>query len=120
MSNSARIAALNDALRRTLTGGRIYKTDGIDALEADVQVKILEAVRTFAEFTADNDPYGEHDFGAVDVESQRCFWKIDYFDRRDPRPRRRRPGRPRRHAARAYDHVGRGILIGDLIGAGFI
>ena len=84
MSKSAKIAALNDALRRTLTGGRIYKTDGIDALDADVQAKILEAVRTFGQFTKDNDPYGEHDFGAVDVESQRCFWKIDYFDRRDP------------------------------------
>ena len=84
MSNSAMIAALNDALRRTLNGGRIYKTDGIDALDADVQAKILEAVRTFAEFTADNDPYGEHDFGVVEVDSQRCFWKIDYFDRQDP------------------------------------
>ena len=84
MSKSAKVAALNDALRRTLTGGRIYKTDGIDALEADVQAKILEAVQTFAEFTADNDPYGEHDFGAIEVAGRWCFWKIDYFDRRDP------------------------------------
>ena len=83
MSKSAKIAALNDALRRTLSGGRIFKTDGIDALDADVQGKILEAVRTFADFNADNDPYGEHDFGAVEVDSRRCFWKIDYFDRKD-------------------------------------
>ena len=55
MSKSAKIAALNDALRRTLSGGRIFKSDGIDALDADVQGKILEAVRTFADFTADND-----------------------------------------------------------------
>ena len=84
MSKSAKIAALNDALRRTFTGGRIFKTDGVDALDDDVQGKILEAVRTFADFTIDNDPYGEHDFGVFEIDSRRCFWKIDYFDCRDP------------------------------------
>ena len=83
MSRSTKIAALNDSLRHTLSGGRIYKTDGIDALDANIQAKILEAVQTFADFTADNDPYGEHDFGAIEVAGRRCFWKIDYFDRRD-------------------------------------
>jgi hypothetical protein len=32
-------------------------------------------------FTNDNDPYGEHDFGAFDVDGARLFWKIDYYDR---------------------------------------
>ena len=80
MSNSTKIATLNDALRHTFTGGRIYKTDGIDALDPEVQAKILEAVRTFAHFTPDNDPYGEHDFGAVEIDKLRCFWKIEYYD----------------------------------------
>lgn len=83
MSRSTTIASLNDDLRRSLTGGRIYKTNGIDALDPNVQAKILEAVRAFGAFTDGNDPYGEHDFGAVDVEGHRCFWKIDYYDRRD-------------------------------------
>lgn len=76
MSRSAKIAALDDDLRRTMSSERIYKTDGVDALDVDVQAKILEAVRTFVDFTTHNDPYGEHDFGAVEVESHRCVQKI--------------------------------------------
>ena len=32
-------------------------------------------------FTDDNDPHGEHDFGAIDEGGVRCFWKIEYYDR---------------------------------------
>lgn len=39
------------------------------------------AVQTFLAFTPDNDPHGEHDFGAFDLGGQRLFWKIDYYDR---------------------------------------
>ena len=81
MSKNAKIAGLNDALRCTFTDGRIFKTDGIDALDAYLQGKILEAVRTFAKFAADNDPYGEHDFGAIEVAGRRCFWKIDLYEK---------------------------------------
>ena len=35
----------------------------------------------FDAFTDDNDPYGEHDFGAIDEGGVRCFWKIDNYDR---------------------------------------
>jgi hypothetical protein len=35
--------------------------------------------RIFDSFTPDNDPYGEHDFGAFEHEGQRIFWKIDYY-----------------------------------------
>ena len=31
----------------------------------------------------DNDPYQEHDFG-VTLDDRKLFWKIDYFDKRDP------------------------------------
>ena len=30
--------------------------------------------------TATNDPYGEHDFGALTVAGVRLLWKIDYYD----------------------------------------
>jgi Protein of unknown function (DUF3768) len=36
----------------------------------------------FADFTADNDPYGEHDFGSFEVAGETFFWKIDYYDRK--------------------------------------
>jgi hypothetical protein len=28
----------------------------------------------------DWDPYGEHDFGAVELGPDRLFWKVDYYD----------------------------------------
>jgi hypothetical protein len=33
-----------------------------------------------AEFTDDNDPYGEHDFGSFGLCNRKFFWKIDYYD----------------------------------------
>jgi hypothetical protein len=35
----------------------------------------------FDEFTPDNDPHHEHDFGGFEYEGRRIFWKIDYYDR---------------------------------------
>jgi hypothetical protein len=34
----------------------------------------------FDAFTEGDDPYGEHDFGAFDLDGTRYFWKIDYYD----------------------------------------
>jgi hypothetical protein len=55
-------------------------TAAVTALDPVVQIELLEKVRSFADFNADNDPHGEHDFGVVTVEGERYFWKIDYFD----------------------------------------
>jgi uncharacterized protein DUF3768 len=41
---------------------------------------VRQAVRDFDTFTEENDPYGEHDFGALDFDGKRFFWKIDYYD----------------------------------------
>lgn len=37
-------------------------------------------VRDYSDWGAGNDPYGEHDFGAIELGSERYFWKIDYYD----------------------------------------
>ena len=71
---------LNDWFRCTLEGGAVLLTAGIVALSNETQARIIEAVRTFDDFTHDNDPHGEHDFGALDVEGERIFFKLDYFD----------------------------------------
>jgi hypothetical protein len=42
---------------------------------------IVSLVRRFTDFTADNDPYGEHDFGAVEYQGSKYFWKFDYYDK---------------------------------------
>ncbi|MGO9845191.1 MAG: DUF3768 domain-containing protein [Methylocella sp.] len=46
-----------------------------------MQREILEAVRRYDAFDAASDPYGEHDFGAVEIKGTRFFFKIDYYDR---------------------------------------
>ena len=54
---------------------------GIIALGLSHQLRILEAVAAFDAFDPDNDPYGEHDFGALEIEGERILFKIEYFDR---------------------------------------
>src|SRR5215216_5980932 len=75
-----RIRTLNDELRRSFRGGPVVMTAGVRALSEARQLEILTAVANFDRFDADNDPYGEHDFGAVELGTDRLFWKIDYFD----------------------------------------
>lgn len=75
-----KIRALNDAFRTTMTGGRVMLTAGVDALPSDVKAMAIRRVATFSEFTADNDPHGEHDFGSYDLAGRKFFWKIDYYD----------------------------------------
>ena len=76
----AKLRELNDALRTTLTGGRVVVTAGVNALSKLNQGLLLERVRTFDSFTEDNDPHREHDFGAIDFLGRKFFWKIDYYD----------------------------------------
>lgn len=82
MSPRPSIAQLNDVLRTTFLTGRVLITDGIRALPDVIQEEIITRVRNFDTFTEDNDPYGEHDFGAFDhPQAGRTNWKIDYYDR---------------------------------------
>lgn len=79
-SRSEKIAELNDAFRQSFEGGKVVTTQGITALPPEKYFLVLGEVRTFNDFTEDNDPYGEHDFGACDVEGVgKIFWKIDYY-----------------------------------------
>lgn len=81
MSAPLSIADLNDAFRMSLIGGRVMITSGVDALPLPVRESILARVRRFDDFTEDNDPHGEHDFGSFDQDGVgRIFWKIDYYD----------------------------------------
>ncbi len=84
MSDTADVTTirhLNDQLRQSLAGGVLVMTAGVIALGQACQVTILQAVAAFDSFDQDNDPYGEHDFGALEIQGERLFWKIDYYDR---------------------------------------
>jgi hypothetical protein len=79
------IAMLNDVFRKS--GMRCLITRGIATLRD--QFGLMRAVRLFNDFNEDNDPWCEHDFGALEWDNQKVFWKIDYYDQelrayRDP------------------------------------
>ena len=76
------IAELNDAFRRSFTGGQVFVTRGISALPRDAQAVITERVRSFEEFDENNDPHREHDFGSFDHDGHTISWKIDLYDRK--------------------------------------
>ncbi len=78
---SSVIAQLNDQLRCHARDGQLAITSGIMDLGPRAVPAVLEAVRSFDQFSPDNDPYGERDFGALTVLGHRIFWKIDYYDR---------------------------------------
>ena len=74
------LAALNDALRQTFSGGRILTTQGVAALGDEAVQTVLQQLQTSDQFNQDNDPYGEHDFGVLEYAGEKLFWKIDYYD----------------------------------------
>src|SRR6516225_7303607 len=74
------IRTLNDDFRRTFVGGAVVITAGVEAMPAEQRRSLLAKVRAFDAFTEDNDPHGEHDFGAIDESGVRCFWKIDLYE----------------------------------------
>ena len=75
-----RIRDLNDKLRRTGWGGRTMATQGIRALSPEVLAEVMASIRAYDSFASHDDPYQEHDFGAVTVAGKRVLWKIDYYD----------------------------------------
>jgi hypothetical protein len=80
LTKTDRIRVLNDNFRSTFVGGRVMITAGVSALPADTQARLLVAVQSFSNFTNDNDPHHEHDFGVIELEGERYYFKLDYYD----------------------------------------
>ena len=78
---SAKIRTLNDRFRKSLTGGRVMMTAAVSALPDDVRARAIELTRTFDDFTPDNDPHNEHDFGSFEIDDQKFIFKHDYYDK---------------------------------------
>lgn len=77
---TARIRALNDRLRQTGCGGQLMGTQGLMGRGPAFVKAALAQVSAFTDFAHGDDPYCEHDFGAFEVQGERLFWKIDYYD----------------------------------------
>ena len=76
---AAAIAALNDACRAAPGQGWMV-TSGVRALGEDFLRAALVAVAAFKAFDTGDDPWGEHDFGALFIQGRRLFWTIDCYD----------------------------------------
>ena len=79
-ARTAIIRSLNDRFRQTFMGGAVVVTAGIAALDDATRSKIFAAVQTFDAFNEDNDPWVEHDFGSLEVDGERVFFKLEYYD----------------------------------------
>jgi hypothetical protein len=75
-----RIRTINDLCRSTFTGARIVTTAAFTDLPAGLKANVLERVRTFDAFDADNDPHHEHDMALFEESGERFFFKFDYYD----------------------------------------
>ena len=75
-----RIRELNDRFRSEgLGNGSVFVTAGIRAEGQDFLLRAVATVRTYSNFSQNSDPWGEHDFGSVDVDGHKVFWKLDYY-----------------------------------------
>ena len=76
-----RIRELNDNYRRYGIGnGRTMITTSVQESGIEFINKAVSRMRSFDAFTGDNNPHGEHDFGAFEVDEVKCFFKFDYYD----------------------------------------
>lgn len=87
----------NDLLRKNILTpmgpllGKILLTRGV--VDNPIRGEVLKAVKDFYQFDTSNDPYHQHDFAMVEIESlsgqfckmrlklyEKFFFKIDYYD----------------------------------------
>jgi hypothetical protein len=81
---NARVRELNDAFRRDIFNrhlGTLMITAGVAALKDGDRFALVREVQCFEDFNENNDPYSEHEFGAIDFKDERYFFKIDYYDK---------------------------------------
>ena len=78
MTATERVRDLNDQARRTFQDCRVVITPGVEQLD-DVTA-VMRAVQQFDDFNEHNDPYGEHDFGALQHNGETVFWQFSYYD----------------------------------------
>jgi len=89
---SEQLAHINDTIRMNLCkfrcnahvegvyGQLMFTRNVIDILGDKITV-LLQAVGSFNEFTEDNNPHHENDFGKIDLFGNTWFWKFDYYDK---------------------------------------
>lgn len=69
-TQTEKIRQRNDLARSTFFGITIMLTEGVRCLPTADHEAVITKVREFDAFTPDNDPHGEHDFGALEHGSE--------------------------------------------------
>jgi len=88
MKSAEVVAFENDLFRKRTPGlkGKYYFSEGVQAMLESVEDKTAATEKLFqlladsSEFTKDNDPYGERDFGVFYYDDKKLWFKIDYMD----------------------------------------
>ena len=85
-----KVADLNDQLRKDMFTGNMLKkhnlknkivlTPGIAGLNLIDKEKVFFSVKYYGNFTKNNNPWGEKDFGSFNFKKETFNWKIDYYD----------------------------------------
>ena len=78
------VRQLNDDFRQNFEGGQVLLTPGVLGLPNETLGKVLRAIRVFDEWTEDCDPWGLHDFGEVEIDSHKVWFKLDAYVRLVP------------------------------------
>lgn len=83
--DAIKIRRLNDQFRSgdQNVSGIVVVTVGMQSLidgDPAMAQNLFCTIREYDQFNRENDPHGEHDFGAFTFQGERCFWKIDILD----------------------------------------
>lgn len=74
------IAQLNDRFRQHNLGhGQVRIAPMVEMMPIEQREALLTMVRSFNDFNENNDLWGEHDFGIVEFQGKKYFWKLDYY-----------------------------------------
>lgn len=76
----------NDAFRKAVfmgpqPDGKAFMTSTVGKLTEQTKAMLFFKIITFDDFTQDNDPYGEHDFGCIELDGiPKIYWYINYYE----------------------------------------
>ena len=74
------IDQLNDRFRQgDHSLGQVVTTPGVNDLSPEDQQELFRLLRTFDDFTEENDPNGEHNRARFEFKGEKYLWKIDYY-----------------------------------------
>jgi hypothetical protein len=83
------IATQNDSFRKLAClgvppaqpiQGRMHVTRSIMEAGDGFMAEAVKATGMFDAFEPENDPEGWHDFGAVEIQGETVFWKLDLYE----------------------------------------